>query len=195
MSETPSTSGWLPLAHLLRPQGRRGELLADPLTDLPGLFSAGRAAALAPGGVTLHIENLWFPTGKNAGRIVLKLSGCDTISQAEALAGRQLLISTADLPTLDPDTFFVADLVGCTLYNGPTPVGTVVALEFPTTPDGRTRLDDAAPLLAIQPLNSDLAAEPTEPTLVPFVRAWLDAVDIPARRITMHLPDGLFENP
>jgi 16S rRNA processing protein RimM len=181
-----STSGLLAVAHLLRPQGRRGELLADPLTDLPGLFTAGREAAL-PSGEILRIEDHWFPTRKNAGRIVLKLSGCDSISQAEALAGLQLLIPTADLPTLDPGTYFVADLIGCTLFDGQTPVGTIVALEFPTTPDGR-RLDSAPPLLAVQPLQPEAA----EHTLVPFVRAWLDSVDTPGHRIVMHLPPGLF---
>ena len=194
MPNSGSTSGWLPLAHLLRPQGRRGELLAEPLTDLPGLFTPGREVALAPGQTALRIEDHWFPTGKNAGRIVLKLSGCDTISQAEALAGHQLLIPTADLPTLDPDTYFVADLIGCTLLDsarpdGPTPVGTIIALEYPTTPNGQ-RLPDATPLLAVQPNSSSEA----EPTLVPFVRTWLDSVDIPNRRITMHLPDGLFDD-
>jgi 16S rRNA processing protein RimM len=206
MSNGVLTNGWLPIAHLLRPQGRRGELLADLLTDLPGLFSAGRRAVLAPGGATapaaaaatLQIEEHWLPTGKNAGRIVLKLSGCNSISEAEALAGQHLLISTADLPPLDPDTFFVGDLVGCTLYDASDPatplaVGTILDIEFATAPDGRTRLEDAAPLLAVAPLGEDSTT--IEPTLVPFVRAWLDSVDISTRRITMRLPEGLFDAP
>jgi 16S rRNA processing protein RimM len=219
MSNGILTSGWLPLAHLLRPQGRRGELLAEPLSDLPGLFVAGREAFLsapgttspAPNSTTIHIEDHWFPTGKNAGRIVLKLSGCDTISAAEALAGKHLLIAASDLPTLAPDTFFVGDLVGCTLFDSsapgdPIPVGIIVDLEFATAPDGRTRLEDAAPLLAVtlsnpnptlthDPTQSADLSDPTEPTLVPFVRAWLNSVDIPARRITMRLPQGLLPDP
>jgi 16S rRNA processing protein RimM len=206
MSNGILSSGWLPLAHLLRPQGRRGELLADPFTDLPGLFSAGREAVLAAAGATapahsaipLQIEDHWFPTGKNAGRIVLKLSGCNSISDAEAIAGQHLLIRTTELPPLDPDTFFVGDLVGCTLLDSsapgdPIPVGTIVDLEFATAPDGRTRLEDAAPLLAVTPLNPTF--DTPEDILVPFVRAWLDSVDIPARRITMRLPEGLFDTP
>ena len=217
MSNGILTSGWLPLAHLLRPQGRRGELLADPLTDLPGLFAPVREAVLALAGATapaqgatpLQIESHFFPTGKNAGRIVLKLSGCNSITEAETLAGKDILISTADVPPLDPDTFFVGDLVGCTLYDSvqpgdPTPIGTIVDLEFATAPDGRTRLEDAAPLLAVTPktLSTDSneavapltqTEPPTDPTLVPFVRAWLDSVDIPTRSITMRLPQGLFQ--
>ena len=207
-----SNSGWVPLARLLRPQGRRGEILADPLSDLPDIFAPHRdlflapvtatASTPAPGALPLHIEEAWFPTGKNAGRVVLKLAGCDSISAAEALAGQQLLLASDQLPTLDPDTFFVGDLVGCTVFNRTLPIGTIVDVEFATGPDGRTRLEDAAPLLAVQlilpspPPGASPAASPEEtpdPILIPFVRAWLDSVDISNRRLTMHLPEGLLD--
>jgi 16S rRNA processing protein RimM len=188
-----STSAWFPIARLLRPQGRRGELLADPLSDLPNLFATSCEVVLAPANSTtpasnaprLHIEEHWFPTGKNAGRIVLKLSGCDSISAAEALAGQQLLIPSNQLPALPAGTFFVGDLVGCTVYDTTTPIGTVTDVEFATAPDGRTRLEDAAPLLAVEQTSG------SEPILIPFVLAWVDSIDIANRRITMHLPEGL----
>jgi 16S rRNA processing protein RimM len=183
---------WMAVATLLRPQGRRGELLADPLTDLAEVFSPGRAVVLAAAGsvprpesAKRQIEDHWLPTGKNAGRMVLKLSGCESISEAEALAGLQVWVAAAALPSLDADTFFVGDLLGCAFFDGETQVGTIVDVEFPTGPDGRTRLEDAAPLLAVE-----LAAG-EEPVLVPFVRAWLESVDLAAKRVVMHLPTGL----
>ena len=198
-----STSGWVPLARLLRPQGRRGELLAELLSDLPGIFTAGRelflaanASASTPNAPPIRLEEHWFPTGKNAGRIVLKLSGCDSISQAEALAGNHLLILASGLPALDPDTFFVGDLIGCTVYDGDHPIGPITDIEFATGPDGRTRLEDAAPLLAVErPSSATPSDEPSEPLLIPFVRAWLDSVDLAAQRIIMHLPEGLVAPP
>jgi 16S rRNA processing protein RimM len=199
-----SKSGWVPLARLLRPQGRRGELLAEPLSNLPDIFAANHDVVLVapsatsptPDSPTLHIEEHWFPTGKNAGRIVLKLSGCDSISDAEALAGKQLLIAAGQLPTLDPDTFFVGDLVGCVVYNADISIGTIVDVEFATGPDGHTRLEDVAPLLAVELiLPTPPPAEIPEPVLIPFVRAWLESVDIAGRRITMHLPEGLLDSP
>jgi 16S rRNA processing protein RimM len=197
-----STSAWFPIARLLRPQGRRGELLAEPLSDLPGLYDAGRDVVLAPASATtpapsatpLHIEEHWLPTGKNAGRIVLKLSGCDSISDAESLAGQQLLIASSELPTLDPGTFFVGDLLGCTVYNHGDPIGTIVDIEFATAPDGRTRLEDAAPLLSVEPTSSNTST-PADPVLIPFILAWIDTIDIANRRITMHLPEGLLGPP
>jgi len=201
-------SSWVAIAQLLRPQGRRGELLAEPLSDLPEIFAAGRELRLAPPGSLspsasdpIHnieprrIEAHWLPTGRNAGRIVLKLSGCDSIAAAEALAGHQALVAADSLPALGPDTFFVGDLLGCTLFDRDTPLGEVVDIEFATAPDGRTRLADAAPLLSIQPLGTRPSQNELPPVLVPFVRAWLETVDLPARRIVMHLPSGLFDEP
>jgi len=195
--QTPENK-WAAVAVLLRPQGRRGELLADPLTDLPELFAAGRhvwvasVSADAPSADTapLTLEAHWFPTGRNAGRIVLKLSGCDSISAAEQLAQHQLFIPASDLPELEDGAFFVGDLIGCRLFNGETLAGTISAVEFATTPDGNSRLEGAAPLLAVDLPN---AAPDAEPTLVPFVQDWIVSIDLAAKRIVMHLPQGLFD--
>lgn len=189
---TGNPAAWMAVATLLRPQGRRGEILAEPLTDLTDIFSPGRAIVLAaagaspkPGSATRQIEDHWLPTGKNAGRIVLKLSGCESINEAEALAGLQVWVAANEMPALDADTFFVGDLLGCAFFDGETQVGTIVDVEFPTGPDGRKRLDDAAPLLAVELTAGE------EPVLVPFVRAWLERVDIPGKRVVMHLPAGM----
>jgi 16S rRNA processing protein RimM len=136
-----------------------------------------------------------MPTGRNAGRIVLKLAGCDSINDAERLAHMKLMLPATERPALDEDTFYVSDLVGSTLYNREAPdrdvaVGTVVDIEFATSPDGKTRLADAAPLLAIRLTGTP---DDAEPSLVPFVRAQLISVDTAARRITMQLPPGLLD--
>ena len=215
------TARWMAVARLLRPQGRRGELLTEPLSDLPGLLEAGRKVWLVAGNRTepaaaqapVAIEESWAPAGRNAGRLVLKLSGCESISDAERLAGLQVLLPVSHLPALDPDTFMVADLLGCLLLDGAEEVGRVVEVQFAVGPDGRTRLPDAAPLLAVEltPLDTPLAAgdpppsslaERTEVTgkeheaellLIPFVQAWLQSVDLPGKRIVMHLPQGLVD--
>jgi 16S rRNA processing protein RimM len=191
---------WAAVAVLLRPQGRRGELLADLLTDLPELFAAGRSVWVATeaadtppaDAAPLTIEAHWFPTGRNAGRIVLKLSGCDTISAAEQLAHHQLFVPASDLPALEAGAFFVGDLIGCQLFNGETLAGTITAVEFATNTDGQ-RLEDAAPLLAVGLPNAAPSGseESPEPTLVPFVRDWIVSIDLAAKRIVMRLPEGL----
>jgi len=197
-----SQSAWLPIAVLLRPQGRRGEVLSEQLSTLETLFSPGNSIWLAPQGKTspvegstpLTIDEHWFPTGRNAGRIVLKLAGCNTISDAEKLAGQQVFVRRADLPPLETDTFLIGDLLDCVLYDRERRVGKVVDVQFATTPDGRTRLEDAAPLLEVE-LNAASSEAAEEPVLIPFVKAWLDSVDIAAKRIVMTLPEGLVTTP
>ena len=202
MSQSSLNNQWAAVAVLLRPQGRRGEILADLLTDLPELFASGRSLWLAPANAKapsanatpLTIEEHFFPTGRNAGRIVLKLSGCDSISAAEQLSNHLLFVPTSALPALDPGAVVVGDLLGCQLFNSEgkseSLAGTIAGVEFPTTTDGRSRIEDAAPLLAVELPNS---APGAEPTLVPFVRDWIVSVDLAAKRIVMHLPDGLLD--
>ena len=192
---TPLSGSFLPIAHLLRPQGRRGELLAEPLSDLPDLFSPGKVFWLQPSASeplsSWTLQAMWRPTGRNAGRIVLKLAGVDTISAAEELAGRDLLLEETELPARDEDTFLVRDLLGCMLYDGDALVGEIVNVQFPTGPDGRTRLEDAAPLLAVQPAASSPEAPLADPFLIPFVKAWIERVDLANRILRMTLPEGL----
>ncbi len=199
-----SSTSWVPAARLLRPQGRRGELLAELLSDLPGVFAPGRRVSLAaidavPAAETT-VESLWSPTGRNAGRIVLKLADVDTISAAELLAGRELLVLASDLPPLEPDTWFVRDLLGCQLFDGTTLIGEITNVEYPMASDGRTRLPDAAPLLKVtgaphsrstsETSSSDTLSH-AEPVLIPFIKSWLDSVDLSRKRLVMHLPSGL----
>jgi 16S rRNA processing protein RimM len=194
-----SLPAFVTLARLLRPQGRRGELLADLMTDFPeqlgnasGVYLvSANSEAPAPAAERTVVESQWMPTGKNAGRIVLKLAGCDSINDAERFAHMKLMVPATERPALDEDTFYVSDLIGSTLFDRDTPVGEVVDVEFATSPDGKTRLADAAPLLCVK-LAGD--AEEEEPVLIPFVRAQLISVDTAARKIVMELPEGLVDS-
>ncbi len=196
-----SSSDFVTLARLLRPQGRRGELLADLLTDTPDLLAAPAGVFLVPRDATapaataerVVLEEHWLPTGKNAGRVVVKLPGCNSITEAEALAGTRLMLPAQERPALGADTFYVSDLIGCRLFNGNVLAGEVVDIEFAMSSDGRTRLEDAPPLLCVVPACSRISGNDPEAALVPFVRSQLSSVNIAERRIDMDLPEGLFE--
>ncbi len=202
--ESPTPPDFITLARLLRPQGRKGELLADLLTGFPDQLAspngvylvAANAEAPSSDATRITVESQWRPTGKNAGRIVLKLAGCDSISAAERLADMKLMLPASERPTLDAGTFYVSDLIGSTLLDRQadreTLIGEVIDVEFATSPDGRTRLADAAPLLSVRLPGSP---EEAEPLLVPFVRAHLLSVDTVARQIVMALPPGLLNPP
>ena len=191
---TNSSPPWIVLAHLLRPQGRKGELLAELLTDFPERFEGGRRVFLAPPNFAgneseaqpAEVVAFWLPTGKNEGRIVLHFAGVDTISAAELLAGRDVIVSYEERVPLDDESTYISDLIGCTVYDGATAVGVIDDVQFPATADGGRRLEEAAPLLAV-------TSPDGEEILIPFAKAFLIAVDTAAKRVDMVLPSGLVD--
>ncbi len=191
MSEDQTS--WVVLAHLLRPQGRRGEVLADLLTDFPDRFGAAAKVFLAQpdfsgppsGAQEVEIASSWLPHGRNAGRIVLGFVNVSSIEEAEGLAGLDVVVPKTDRLPLADDSVYTSDIIGCTLYDRGVAIGTVVDVHFMTTPDGKRRLEDAAPLLTVE-LESGEA-------LIPFVREFLVKLDTVGKTLWMNLPEGLLE--
>jgi 16S rRNA processing protein RimM len=196
-----SASQWIVLAHILRPQGRRGEVLADLLTDFPERFGTHPHVWLAPqdfaeqaasGSITgppaeaAELASHWLPVGRNAGRIVLHFIGVDTIEQAERLSGKDVLVPLAERMPLSPGAAYISDLIGCTVYDREHALGVVESVEFPTTPDGSRKLEDAAPLLAVTSPEGD-------EILIPFANEFLLELDAASKSIRMALPEGLAE--
>jgi 16S rRNA processing protein RimM len=185
---------WIVLAQLLRPQGRKGEVLAELLTDFPDRFDACPRVFLAEHQFAgtedqaraAIVTSYWLPVGKNAGRIVLGFEGIDSISKAETLQGLELIVPAEERLELDEDAEYITDLVGCAVHDGQTRIGLVEGVDFPTTPDGARRLEDAAPLLTVV---TDDGFE----VLIPYVKAYLVSVAVEEKRIEMRLPEGLVE--
>jgi 16S rRNA processing protein RimM len=194
---------WIVLAHILRPQGRKGEVLADLFTDFPERFTQHPQVWLAPPGFAedsptvgpsdgsappqqFEVVTHWLPVGKNAGRIVLHFAGVDSIEQAQQLAGKEVLVPLTERLPLEPGATYISDLIGCTVYDRDQPLGIVESVQFPTSPDGLRRLDEAAPLLAV---TSSECGE----VLIPFANEFILAIDLPAKSVRMALPEGLAE--
>lgn len=191
---TQSTPAWIVLAHLLRPQGRKGELLAELFTDFPKRFEEQRRVFLAAPNFNgdeaearaAEVAAFWLPVGRNEGRVVLQFAGIDTISDAETIAGLDVIIPREERLSLEDDSVYISELIGCTVYDGPKEIGVVDDVQFAMTADGGRRLDDAAPLLAV-------ASAEEDEILLPFAKAFLVRVDTEAKRIEMKLPEGLIE--
>ena len=191
---TANAASWIVLAHLLRPQGRKGELLAELFTDFPDRFREHRRVFLAPSGFdggedqarSAEVISFWLPVGKNQGRIVLQFAGVDSITQAEGLGGLDVLGHGDDRMPLDEDAVYTSELIGCTVYDGTVAVGVIVDVQFPATADGSRRLEEAAPLL-------EVTSGDGEDILIPFAKAFLIGVDVKAKRVDMTLPQGLVD--
>ena len=191
---TQKASTWIVLAHLLRPQGRKGELLAELLTDFPERFESEKRVFLAAPGFdgdksearAAEVVSFWLPMGRNEGRIVLQFAGIETISEAEGLAGLDVLVPCEERLPLEDDSVYISELVGCTVYDGSRRIGIVEEVQFAMTSDGGRRVEDAAPLLAV-------ISDDGDEVLVPFAKAFLVVVDTETKRIEMNLPEGLLE--
>lgn len=189
---TAKPSSWIVLAHLLRPQGRKGELLAELFTDFPERFRERKEVYLAPPGLegeatrAAEVVSFWLPMGRNEGRIVLQFAGVDSITQAEELAGLEVVVADDERMPLDDESVYISDLVGCTVYDDSTAVGVITDVQFPATADGTRRLEEGAPLLEV------FSADGHE-ILVPFAKAFVVGVDTKAKRVDMALPAGLLE--
>jgi 16S rRNA processing protein RimM len=172
------------LAHLVRPQGRRGEMLADILTDFPELFSDRKRLFLVPsetGPVSaarnqppreIALEHHWL----HKGRIVFKFAGIDSINDADALRGLDVAIPASERAPLEDGAVYISDLIGCE----------VVDLESNQSIGRVVNVEPEAALLTVEDSNR---AE----FLIPFARAYLEQIDLEAKRIEMRLPPGLLD--
>ncbi|HZC42611.1 MAG TPA: ribosome maturation factor RimM [Acidobacteriaceae bacterium] len=172
------------VARLIRPQGRRGEMLAEILTDFPERFAQMRNAFLWRGNhlpvIPILLEQSWLHKGK----IVLKFSQVDSISAAEALRGADLVISSAQRMPLHSDEVYISDLIGCECWDVPTVLACSPHL-LGTIRDV-LRQENTADQLVVAGANG-VEYE------IPFAKAYVVKVDVAARRLEMSLPPGLLE--
>ena len=169
------------MARLIRPQGRRGELLAEILTDFPERFQDMRNAFLLRGKnlppEPVILEQSWLHKGK----VVLKFARVDSISAAETLRGAEVVVPAAERVTLGPDAVYISDLLGCQVVDVHQP-------EHPILGTIRDVLQqqETADLLVVK------AADGSEYS-IPFAKAYLVRMDLAERRLEMDLPPGLLD--
>lgn len=171
---------WLRVARIARPQGHRGEVVADLLTDFPERFATNPSVHLRAPGISLPSRSAVVERSRlHQGRIVLKLAGCDSMNDAERLRDFDVVVPWEQRTPLSADAVYVAELAGCVLIDTRTgtSIGSILDVD---------RESSNTELLVVQ------TAEGRE-LLVPFVRAYLPQLDLVARTLHMHLPEGLIE--
>lgn len=179
MCDQDANRDFVVLAHLVRTQGRNGELIAEILTDFPERFSERTHIWLLPPNAKAApreaaIERHWF----HKGRVVFKIAGIDSIPDAAALRGWHVAIPREQRAPLTEDTFYVADLIGCHVIDeaqGAVDLGAVLDVE--------RGAGGALDLLVLKRADDEL--------LIPFAKAYLVELDLDARLLRMRLPSGL----
>jgi 16S rRNA processing protein RimM len=176
---------WSLLARLIRPHGRRGELVADILTDFPELFHSRTQLFLIPpdrigtSAREMILENFWFLRS----RIVLKFQGIDSINEAESLRGFTVAVPSTQRAPLAPGSVYVSDLVGCRLrdLNHAADIGEIVDVD---------RGSSSTDLLVVRRPGM---RQPQAEALIPFVNDYLVRIDLDNRIVEMRLPEGLLD--
>ena len=144
--------------------GVRGEVKVFPTTDDAKRFKKLKTVILdtGKGQTTLEIEQVKF--FKNM--VILKFKGYDNINDVETWRQKDLLITREQAVTLQPDEYFITDLIGLlvkdVLETGANDVY-VVAL-----PNGKE-------------------------LLLPAIKDCILNVDIEAGEMTVHILDGLMD--
>ena len=123
---------WLPVGKVVGAQGLRGELRINPASDFPERFTK-------PGPRWLQLKSeapreIVLTSGRQLpgkSLFIVRFKGIENRSDAEALVGQTLLVSSNDRPKLQEGEFHLLDLVGLEArlnVNGNDGVGTVTDL-------------------------------------------------------------------
>lgn len=160
-----------------RPQGRRGEVIVNAVTDFADRrFVAGALLHARRRGQTT-IEAVTIETARlHRGRPVLKLAGVDSIAAAEAWTGAELRISPERQHALPPGVYYHSQLVGCAvLTESGVRLGVVRRVEG----------EGDASRLVVRTARGEL--------LVPLAEAICPRIDVGSREIVVRPPEGLLE--
>jgi 16S rRNA processing protein RimM len=186
------------MARILRARGNKGEVAAEILTDFPERLTKLREVFVGqlegksePRRVAL--KACWL-SQNHRGQAVFHFDGVSSISEAEKFRGLEVLLPFEQRVQLAAGQYFVADLIGCSVFENPTSppivssspcslaeapalVGTVRDVQVP----GKEMI--GTPLLEVNTSGGEI--------LIPLAEDICTKIDIVARRIDVVLLEGL----
>lgn len=172
------------MARILRPRGRAGEVIAEVLTDFPDRFNNLRRVFVENRGATpqpAEVADVWW----HQGRLILRFAGIDSISKADELRGRLVLVPRKERVAPGERRYYLSDIVGCTVLDRRgSPLGEVLAIE-PTGGVDLLRIRRAKEAGRKDSANDEL--------LIPFAEDICTEIDLQTRRIVINPPEGLLE--
>jgi 16S rRNA processing protein RimM len=165
------------VGRVLRPQGVRGEVVVEVLSDVPERFAPGsRLLAVREGKPAIPAISVEVAASRpHKSGAVVRFAGSEDRDQAEELRGLWLEIPRSQVPPAEPGTYYHYELLGCLCRVSGEELGRVAEV-----------VEDGGGLLLI--VEGEGRRIP-----VPFVREFLREVDVAAARIDLELPPGLVE--
>ncbi len=111
MTPARAFSALITIGRVVKPQGRKGEVVVEPFSDRPGRFAELRRVFLPAEGDAVaerQVDGQW----PHKHRVVLKLAGVDSIDDAERLRGMDVRIPEEDLDVLPEGSYYHYQLQG-----------------------------------------------------------------------------------
>ena len=191
----PSAQKFVTVAHILRARGNKGEVAAELLTDFPDRLREQREVFLSAKSAALQkaiLQSFWVDRN-HPGQCVFHFEGVSSINDAEKLRGLNVQIPWEQRAELPSGTYFVTDLIGCSVFELPaaTPPVASSPCSFAESPALLGQVHDVyfpgegqpgTPLLAVDTPQGEL--------LIPLAEDICKKIDLPAR-IEVLLPEGL----
>jgi len=163
------------VGRIRRPHGVHGALLIEPESDVPTRFSPGSRLLLEGPGAQLRPITVRSSSAHRGGLLVEfdELTDRDAV---ESLRGRRLQVPLDQVPPRPAQGWYHFELLDCRCHDKRGgELGTVVAV-----------LEDGGGTM--------LRVEQEERgVLIPFVQAFITAVDVEAGTIELDLPEGFLE--
>lgn len=164
---------YLQVGVITNTHGIRGEVKVFPTTDDPARFKKLKQVFLDTGKEYLEMEIEQVKFLKQL--VILKFKGYDTINDIEKYKQKRLLVDREHAVKLKKDEYFIADLLGLSVY-------TESGGHLGTLKD------------VLQTGANDVYVvemEDNKEVLIPAIRKCILSVDLDKRRMQVHLLEGL----
>ncbi|MBQ7759685.1 MAG: 16S rRNA processing protein RimM [Phascolarctobacterium sp.] len=156
------------IGKIVAPHGVRGDIRIMPLTEKPDLF-LDLDYLLLEGGKKLTVKSARF----HKRMVLVTTKEITTMNDAELLRDKYIYIKAEDLPELEDDEFYVADLVGIPVYD-------LEGKQIGTFKDSLSTGSNDVYVIAV-PGAKDI--------LVPALKEYFKEINLAEKRIVVQLPE------
>lgn len=157
----------LAVGKICNTHGVRGNIKLIPWTDFPEVFED--IDYITVENIRYDIKDVKYQKSN----IILKLQGIDTVEEAEKLRDLTAYCEETQLEELPEDTYYIADLIGCEVYEGENLLGKVADVFSAGGADLYEIKGKGAPIY------------------LPAIKENVLSVDIKNKIIKVKLPEGL----
>ena len=163
---------YLAVGKVVNTHGIKGELKVMPLTSDLSRFDyllfvtalwEGKPKEFRVTGARIHKKS-----------VLIKLSGIDTMDDAEKLKGQELLVERKHARELEEDEYFICDIIGLRVYEDDRLLGAITDVLETGSND----------VYVVKNSNE-------KELLLPAIKSVIERIDIEGKRMQVRVPEGL----